>query len=646
MPTLRIVSFALYLFVLNALSPGDEYIVDNDDGFPDFVTTGTWSISASPGYNGGTYIYTHDTYEPSAAQWIPNIMTAGIYEVYTVFRTGTNRTREAPFMIHHDGGIDVVSIDMYGSGEIEQRYLGEYFFNEGTDGFVRLDNSGGAGFYIADVIRLITNVDYAPLIEKIMREPFFPEDGQEVLVNARITDDYDTTLTVTLYYTTDGVTSVTVPAFDDGLHHDGSAGDTIYGSSIPPFPYGRTVTYALSAFDSSNNMAVSPEEIYTVGCDKPTSRGIFILAGQSNASGRGELNTFTETPHSRVYMFGNDYLWKQAYEPVDDPEGQIDDVSNDQAVITDDRGHSFSLRAAKDVSAVTSGTLAIIPCPRGGTRLSQWARGTDPFDRSTLFGSCNYRRLVAAPDGVAAIWWYQGESDRTTANYVELHTALMADFRDQIGTNLPIIYVQLARDTDAIANSQFHAIAEKQRRMESASGYTTAIDRHYMVVAFDLPLNDSVHLNQTGQKELGRRVALATLEHVYEYDIDGTGPRLLLDEPLIHPSGDRQLIKVSFNQTINAAIDQYDNQFRAFDDGGELAIQNVERDPEDPSSVLITLPNLPIGTVLLSYGDIAAPGLGIDLPNVIKGNNGLPAPRFGPLTVTQDVSGISSWIFY
>ena len=35
-----------------------------------------------------------------------------------------------------------------------------------------------------------------------------------------------------------------------------------------------------------------------------------------------------------------------------------------------------------------------------------------------------------------------------------------------------------------------------------------------MVVTFDLPLSGGIHLTQSGQKELGRRVALAMRQRV------------------------------------------------------------------------------------------------------------------------------------
>jgi hypothetical protein len=55
---------------------------------------------------------------------------------------------------------------------------------------------------------------------------------------------------------------------------------------------------------------------------------LFVLAGQSNMSGRGELPP-SQASHPSVVMFGNDYRWRPAIEPVDDATRQVDVISLD-----------------------------------------------------------------------------------------------------------------------------------------------------------------------------------------------------------------------------------------------------------------------------------------------------------------------------
>lgn len=323
----------------------------------------------------------------------------------------------------------------------------------------------------------------------------------------------------------------------------------------------------------------------------------------------------------------------KAYEPVDDALNQVDAVSVDTIA-----KHGFALRAGKDLAKAGYGKLAIIPCPKGGSKLEQWWATNNPLDRATLFGSCNYRRqLFAAGKSVSAVWWFQGEaenaSDALREAYTANHTRLINDFRQQMGASLPFVYAQLAKNEFPDFNHGYQLIAERQRRLETGSGFPEALAAHYMVVAFDLPIAGGVHLTQAGQKELGRRVALAMQQRVFGAAVEGTGPRLKVTNPVQHPSGDRTRIVVSFNQAINTAVNNYDGQFRVFDANGEVAISSVTRHPSSTSAVRITLARATVGDPTLSYGDVVPPGENVWLADVIKGANNLPAPRFGPIAV-------------
>lgn len=56
----------------------------------------------------------------------------------------------------------------------------------------------------------------------------------------------------------------------------------------------------------------------------------FILAGQSNMSGRGSLLNYINEIDSTIYLFGNDYKWHYAQEPTDNENGQVDQCSKDK----------------------------------------------------------------------------------------------------------------------------------------------------------------------------------------------------------------------------------------------------------------------------------------------------------------------------
>jgi len=391
----------------------------------------------------------------------------------------------------------------------------------------------------------------------------------------------------------------------------------------------------------------------------PDRGGVFVIAGQSNASGHGASLDNKEPTDPRVTMFGNDYRWKLAREPVDTAAGQLDKVSNDAAYVNDRVGHSFALRAAKDLVRSGVEQVKLIPCAKGGSRIAEWRMRPDPLDRSTLFGSMNARVRRAAPKGLTALWWHQGESDAGGGldRYISNQTQLVREFRSALAPSLPIIYAQLAKIGNKKPSSIHHPIMEAQRRLETGSGYDCELARYHMVVTFDLPLVDTYHLTAEGQKELGRRFALASRQHVYGQKVDGTGPRLVA---LYHPDGRNDRVKIVFNQPITPSDSSYDGQFRAFlthriarwgdrpwlktvpavdADGVEaMTVLSAVRDPQDHCAVLVTLGKKATGLVLLSYGGVPPASLGERLDGIVKGANNLPAPAFGPLEVGRDLA--------
>ena len=58
---------------------------------------------------------------------------------------------------------------------------------------------------------------------------------------------------------------------------------------------------------------------------------VYVIAGQSNASGRGPYLSVAEHPVLTACMFGNDDRWKALADPVDSSAGQVDPVSGDGA---------------------------------------------------------------------------------------------------------------------------------------------------------------------------------------------------------------------------------------------------------------------------------------------------------------------------
>ena len=235
---------------------------------------------------------------------------------------------------------------------------------------------------------------------------------------------------------------------------------------------------------------------------------VFLAGGQSNMSGYSGSLAGAEAPTDLIHLFGNDYVWKRASEPMDDGTDQVDLVS------VESPAHTLMLRFAKEIQQAVGVPVAIIPGPLGGTNLySQWQRdAADHDNRGTLYGSLLYRSLVqsfgAPPKGFL---WYQGESDagRGTALYKQDLLRLMAQYREDLGNpDLWFGIVQLAT-YDAEDFTTWLPIQEAHRQIAVEDPHAV------MAVAVDQPRADVIHLNVDGYKTVGMRLAKEMLEHAY-----------------------------------------------------------------------------------------------------------------------------------
>lgn len=138
-----------------------EVITDNDPscgarGYGDYKETGRWQ-DAGTGFADTTDVYL-DCQNPFGAgtarqascvgpksqptasvTWTPNIPERGRYAVYVSYKTLTNSTAAAHYTISHLGGTSefIVNQKMGGGTWV---YIGTFEFEEGTDGYVTLDN--------------------------------------------------------------------------------------------------------------------------------------------------------------------------------------------------------------------------------------------------------------------------------------------------------------------------------------------------------------------------------------------------------------------------------------------------------------------------------------------------------------------------
>ncbi|WP_343518216.1 sialate O-acetylesterase [Sphingomonas sp.] len=241
------------------------------------------------------------------------------------------------------------------------------------------------------------------------------------------------------------------------------------------------------------------------GAAREETPDVYLLAGQSNMSGRGELAELSEAERALdpcIRLYGNDGKWRIAAEPLDDAAGQVDAVAEDRQA-----GVGPGLFFARAMLKRRTRPILLVPCAKGGSSIGRWAPGGG---RDTLYGAC-LARVREAGGRIAGVLWYQGESDtgsdEKAAAWKARFAALVASLRrDLAAPRLPVVFVQLAdRATSPERAARYPAWATVQQAQAAVSLGCT-----HMVPAKGLTLNaDELHLSTAGQRALGQRLAVA-----------------------------------------------------------------------------------------------------------------------------------------
>ncbi|KAG6672304.1 hypothetical protein I3842_16G051400 [Carya illinoinensis] len=228
---------------------------------------------------------------------------------------------------------------------------------------------------------------------------------------------------------------------------------------------------------------------------------VFLLAGQSNMSGRGGVINDTKTnnliwdgqvppestPNSNILTLDLDKTWKVAQEPL---HRQLDRMKSCGIGPGMPFAHEI---LAKDPSF---GAIGLVPCAMGGTKIAQWQKGT------ALYNLLVTRAKTAIQSGgkLQGLLWYQGESDCGEQEY-ELYKArtetFFTDLRVDLNIpDLPIIMVVIASAEgnymNAVRNAEM-SIKLKNVLIVDAMGSTF--------------IQDQKHLDTVSQIRLGQKLA-------------------------------------------------------------------------------------------------------------------------------------------
>ena len=396
-----------------------------------------------------------------------------------------------------------------------------------------------------------------------------------------------------------------------------------------------TTTYTITALSEHGTAT----KTLTVEVDA-SNRLLFLVAGQSNASGTGleeggdfPVDGKTEEPAEGVRMLTGGLEWVEAREPTH-KGGE----------------HSFLLRFGKEVQQVTGADVYLVPTAVPGSSLDSW----DPDDSSNNFSEAMQRAEFATRSlgiSFSAVIWFQGESDTSNGyernSFVSKTDRVFQAFHDDLPGSPGVLFVQLSKrlwneqldepgNVEEDHNLAYQIVRERQRLMETGArlagvespGESTIDEPHYyMAVSHDLPMSDAKHISAAGQRELGERIATLFLACIWQECSEPPGPRL---QKITHEtSATGSSILVHLSEPVNAHHD-YDDYFAVFVEGQERidftigldatgTVIGLEFTAPLPLDAKIEVRYMPPQDMALYEGSL----------NVVKDSSGLPLPAFG-----------------
>lgn len=221
---------------------------------------------------------------------------------------------------------------------------------------------------------------------------------------------------------------------------------------------------------------------------------IFLLAGQSNMAGRGEVGDIDRTPHPREFVLDENDEWVIATEPLHFDKPKI-------------RGVGPGLAFAKEIVERNPGVRSgLVPTAVGGSGIQTWTPGGFHEQTGLYPWDDAVRRLHIAQNSgeLKAILWHQGESDSgldSASSYEARLHDLIRRFRDAAGDErLPFIVGQLGQFKDWSDARQLVNVAHENVPIH--------FERTRFVCSDGLThIGDMSHFDAHSARELGRRYA-------------------------------------------------------------------------------------------------------------------------------------------
>jgi Carbohydrate esterase, sialic acid-specific acetylesterase len=218
---------------------------------------------------------------------------------------------------------------------------------------------------------------------------------------------------------------------------------------------------------------------------------LFLLIGQSNMAGRGEIEPSDRETIPQVFMLNREMAWAPAVDPLHFDKPAIAGVG---------LGRAF----AKSLAAANpSVTIGLVPAAFGGSSLEQWKPSGQLYQNAL-----ERIRLATKAGTLRGVLWHQGESDsqakELATSYPKRFSEFIERLREDLGApNVPVIVGQLGEF--------YRAPFADLIRDQLASLPTTVPHCAFVSSAGLAHKGDQVHFDSPSVREFGRRYAAAFL---------------------------------------------------------------------------------------------------------------------------------------
>ena len=290
------------------------------------------------------------------------------------------------------------------------------------------------------------------------------------------------------------------------------------------FGWGKKISYAIGAQNKYTarcikqvNLSDKKEEGPVQYAGKEGEYDVYLLLGQSNMAGRGEMLEEDYAVIPDVYLLDSEGKPVPAAGPMN-IYSSIRKTDKMQAM---GPGASF----AKTITEQTGRKVLLVVNARGGSSINDWRKdlvsyikvgNSSKYTSVSYYGEALRRAQQAMQYGaLKGIIWHQGCSDQSDDRYVSRLTYVVEDFRKDLGADVPFIAGQLGgwRSSSAGFNERITRI----NKYLIWSDWVSSKDCQPIVTASSdgQPDEDDPHFNRASQILMGKRYAQKILDIVY-----------------------------------------------------------------------------------------------------------------------------------